>query len=73
MGPPTTQDNLRGIPRMRQYFHIAVLIPYFDEYGGFQITVFESAEETRFNRFLARYPGHQINLVRIPVEGPFDP
>jgi hypothetical protein len=73
MGPPTTPDNLRGIPRMRQYFHIAVLVPYFDEYGGFQIAVFESAEETRFNRFLARYPGHQINLVRVPVEGPFDP
>jgi hypothetical protein len=73
MGPPSTPDNPRGLPRMRQYFHIAVLAPYFDEYGGFQVAVFESAEETRFNRFLARYPGHQVNLVRIPVEGAFDP
>ncbi|MDR3173158.1 MAG: hypothetical protein LBU19_02810 [Treponema sp.] len=73
MGPPSTPSNPRGLPRMRQHFHVAVLIPYFDEYSGFQVAVFESAEETRFTRFLARYPGHNINLVRIPVEGPFDP
>jgi hypothetical protein len=73
LGPPATPDNLRGRPRMRQYFHVAVLAPYFDQYGGFQIAVFESAEETRFSRFKARYPGHNVNLVRIPVEGAFDP
>jgi hypothetical protein len=72
-GPPTTADNLRGLPRMRRHFHVAVLIPYFDQYGGFQIAVFESAEETRFSRFKARYPGHNVNLVRIPVEDVFDP
>jgi hypothetical protein len=73
LGPPATPDNPRGLPRMRQHFHIAVLIPYFDEYGGFQIAVFESAEETRFSRFKARYPGYNVNLVRVPVEGPFTP
>jgi hypothetical protein len=72
-GPPSTADNLRGLPRMRRHFHVAVLIPYFDQYGGFQIAVFESAEETRFSRFKARYPGHNVNLVRIPVEGVFEP
>ncbi|MDR1363669.1 MAG: hypothetical protein LBJ35_06430, partial [Spirochaetaceae bacterium] len=36
-------------PRMRQYFHIAALVPYFDEHGTFHILVFESAAETRFN------------------------
>jgi hypothetical protein len=72
-GPPSTPENPRGLPRMRQHFHIAVLVPYFDEYSGFHVAVFESAEETRFTRFLARYPGHNVNLVRIPVEGPFDP
>ncbi|MDR3335718.1 MAG: hypothetical protein LBT16_00805 [Treponema sp.] len=59
--------------RMRQHFHIAVLIPYFNEYGIFRIAVFESAEETAFIRFKNRYPGHYVNLVRIPVEGVFDP
>jgi hypothetical protein len=72
-GPATTADNPRGLPRMRQHFHVAVLVPYFDEYGGFQIAVFESAEETRFSRFMARYPGHNVNLVRVPVEGALDP
>jgi hypothetical protein len=80
MGPPATRDNPRGLPRTRQHFHVAVLVPYFNEYGNFQVAVFESAEETRFNSeetrfssFKTRYPGHNINLVRLPVEGSFDP
>jgi hypothetical protein len=73
IGAPTTAENPRGLPRFRQHFHVAVLVPYFDRYGGFQVAVFESAEETRFTRFRARYPGHNVNLVRIPVEGAFDP
>jgi hypothetical protein len=60
-------------PRARQYFHVAAFFPYFDQYGTFHILVFESAAETPFNRFTARYPGHYINLVRIPVESAFDP
>jgi hypothetical protein len=73
MGPPTTPDNLRGTPRMRQYFHIAALVPYFNEYGVFQIAVFESAAETSFSAFKNRYPGHYANLVRVLVETDFDP
>ncbi|MDR1286465.1 MAG: hypothetical protein LBK08_02550 [Treponema sp.] len=73
MGPPATADNLRGRPRMRQYFHIAALVPFFNRYGNFQVVVFESAEETRFSSFRARYPGHYVNLVRIPVERAFNP
>ncbi|MFP3090381.1 hypothetical protein LQZ21_08650 [Treponema sp. TIM-1] len=60
-------------PRMRQHFHVAVLVPYFTEAGNFRIALFESAAETSFTNFKTRYPGHHINLVRIPVEGTFDP
>jgi hypothetical protein len=61
-------------PRMRQHYHRAVLIPYFDEYGRFRITVFESAGETSFARFNTRYGGgHCVNLVRIPAEAAFEP
>jgi hypothetical protein len=60
-------------PRMRQYFHVAAFLPYFDENGAFHVVLFESAAETSFNRFITRYPGHYINLVRIPVETSFDP
>ncbi|MDR2619355.1 MAG: hypothetical protein LBC62_10835 [Treponema sp.] len=73
IGAPVTASNPRGLPRLRQYFHIAVLVPYFNEYGSFQIAVFESAEETSFTQFKNRYPGHFVNLSRIPVEGNFDP
>ncbi|MDR2943424.1 MAG: hypothetical protein LBV17_12645 [Treponema sp.] len=73
IGAPVTETNLRGAPRLRQYFHVAALIPYFDEYGVFKIVVFESAAETSFTGFRNRYPGHYINLVQIPVVSTFDP
>jgi hypothetical protein len=60
-------------PRMREYFHIAALLPWFDAAGIFHVTVFESAEETQFSAFKNRYPGHLVNLVRIPIEGYFEP
>jgi hypothetical protein len=66
-------NELNPKPRMRQHFHVAVLVPYFNEYGNFQVAVFESAEETSFLAFKNRYPGHFVNLVRIPVETRFDP
>jgi hypothetical protein len=74
LGAPVTEANPRGLPRMRQHFHVAVLVPYFNSYGNFRVALFESAEETRFNDFRTRYSGdHYVNLVRIPVETSFDP
>jgi len=73
LGVPVTASNPRGTPRLRQYFHVAVLVPYFSENGSFRITVFESAAETSFAAFRNRYPGHYVNLVRIPLDGGFDP
>jgi hypothetical protein len=87
-GPPATEDNPRGPPRMRQYFHIAAFVPYFSESGVFHVAVFESAAETSIGAFRNRYPlsektvdgekrlfpnGHYVNLVRIPVESAFEP
>lgn len=66
-------NDEQGTPRLRQYFHVAVLVPYFNEYGDFQVACFESAEETSFNAFKTRYPGGYVNLSRIPVEAAFDP
>jgi len=73
IGAKITQDNPRGGPRLRQYFHVAALIPYFDEYGVFKIVVFQSAAESSFKSFRDRYPGHYVNLVQIPVVSTFDP
>ena len=62
-----------GNPRLRQYFHVAALVPYFDEYGAFRVVVFESAAETSFNAFRNRHAGRFVNLVQIPVRTEFDP
>jgi hypothetical protein len=58
---------------LRQYFHLAILLPYFTETGSFEVTVFESAAETSFTNFKNRYPGQFINLLRVPVRMHFDP
>jgi hypothetical protein len=69
----SVNQELGPAPRMRQHFHVAVLVPYFTETGNFRIALFESAAETAFTNFKSRYPGHYVNLVRIPVDGAFDP
>jgi hypothetical protein len=66
-------SSLRGTPRLRQYYHVAALVPYFDDNGVFRIAVFESAAETSFTAFRNRYPGHYVNLVKIPISTAFDP
>jgi len=73
IGAPVTADNPRGSPRLRQYFHVAALVPYFDETGAFRVVVFESASETSFAAFRTRYPGHFVNLVQIPIPSGFNP
>jgi len=65
--------DTRTTPPMRQHYHVAVLIPYFNEYGVFQTAVFESAAETNLTGFIGRHPNAMVNLVRIPVEGIFEP
>jgi len=65
--------DTRTTPPMRQHYHVAVLIPYFNEYGVFQTVVFESAAETNLSGFIGRHPNAMINLVRVPVEGIFEP
>jgi hypothetical protein len=72
-GARVTPANPRGLPRLRQYYHVAALVPYFNEAGAFHVAVFESAAETSINRFRNRYPGQFVNLVRIPIEGSFSP
>jgi hypothetical protein len=72
LGAPTTHENLRGRPRMRQYFHVAAFVPYFTEHGIFQVAVFESAAETSITAFRNRYTrGHHVSLVRVPIEAAF--
>jgi hypothetical protein len=69
----STPSSIRGTPRLRQYYHIAALVPYFDENGIFRIVVFESAVENSFSSFRNRHPGHFVNLVKIPISPTFDP
>jgi hypothetical protein len=59
---PRRRGGLRS--RLHRYFHVAALLPYFDEAGIFRATVFESAEETSSARFRVRYPGDFIHFLR---------
>ena len=58
---------------LRQYFHEALLFPYFESSGEFRVAVFESAAETSLEAVLRRYPSEFAHLVRIPALPDFDP
>lgn len=60
-------------PRLRRYFHLAALFPYFDADGVFRVTVFESAEETSLDRIMADRDYEFVKLVRMPIPGRFSP
>ncbi|HAE22878.1 MAG TPA: hypothetical protein DCG47_11215, partial [Spirochaetaceae bacterium] len=69
------QFNARTInpPRLRSYFHIAALFPYFDDEGAFKVAVFESAAETSLDRILRAQNYEFVKLVRMPVSPRFNP
>lgn len=69
------QFNARTInpPRLRSYFHIAALFPYFDDDGSFKVSVFESAAETSLDRILKAQNYEFVKLVRMPVSPRFNP
>lgn len=60
-------------PRLRRYFHIAALFPYFDTDGIFQVAVFESAEETSLDRIMRSTLYEYVKLVRMPASARFEP
>jgi len=69
----SVNDEQGTSPRLRRHFHVAVLVPHFTATGRFTVSVFESATETTFEDFAARYRGQHVNLVRVGVSGSFDP
>jgi hypothetical protein len=59
-------------PRLRRYFHIAALFPYFDDDGVFKVAVFESAAETSMERIAGG--GYEfVKLIRMPAAPRFEP
>jgi len=60
-------------PHLTMFFHIAVLMPYFDQSGVFRVTVFESAAETSLDRILADRDYEFVKLVRMPSSPRFEP
>jgi len=59
-------------PRLRRYFHIAALFPYFDDDGTFKVAVFESAAETSLESIAGR--GYEfVKLIRMPAASRFEP
>lgn len=62
----------RAPPRLRRYFHLAAVLPYFQPDGTFALAVFESAAETSIDRLMGG--GYEFaKMVRMPVTGRFDP
>ena len=60
-------------PYLTKFFHIAVLMPYFDTSGIFRVTVFESAAETSLARIRSDRGYEFVKLVRMPSSPVFEP
>lgn len=60
-------------PRLRQHFHIVVLLPYFTANGDFRIAVMERNSESSIASLIKRYPADFIHLVRLDARGVFQP
>ena len=68
-----SRSNGGELPELRRHYHVAVLVPYFDEDGTFRVAVFESDAETSLEALVSRTPDEMIHLVRLPVLPDFDP
>jgi hypothetical protein len=58
---------------LRRHYHVAVLLPYFEETGEFKAAVFESCAETSVEAVVSRGPTDFIHLIRVPAEPGFVP
>lgn len=58
---------------VRRWYHVAVLVPWFDSGGVFRVAVFESAAETGLGALVARSGADFAHLVRLPVARGFAP
>lgn len=58
---------------LRQHSHVVVLLPFFDPAGVFRVAVMERNRESSLTALAARYPGSFTHLVRVDVEGAFNP
>ncbi len=58
---------------VRRWYHVAVLVPWFDPGGVFRVAVFESAAETGLGALVSRAGSDFAHLVRLPVARGFDP
>lgn len=63
----------QSIAGLRRHYHVAVLVPYFEENGQFRIVVFESAAETSIDSLVARVGKDFVHLVRVQILPDFDP
>lgn len=58
---------------VRRWYHVAVLVPWFDSGGVFRVAVLESAAETSLGTLVARAGKDFAHLVRLPVPHRFEP
>jgi len=67
-------NELRGRGRLKhktrpivpEYYHIAVIVPYFFNHH-FYLRVFESNEETGFNKMIGNHSGEKVLIFKVPL------
>ena len=60
-------------PTLRQHVHVAVIFPYFDAEGEFELSVMERNVETSLESLEQRYRDDYVHLVRVRARDGFVP
>lgn len=69
----SVNDLMHGEGELRSHFHVAVIFPWVEEDGEFQVSIMERGVETAPDEFMKRYEDAYVHLVRIKTEGAFTP
>lgn len=64
-------DN--SVPQNVFYARAAVLFPYFDANGDYNVSIFENGKEYTIDEFIEKNPGTFVNLVRMQSSQRFFP
>ncbi len=56
----------KGSPIAPEYFHLAIIIPYFQNYH-FYLNVYESNAETNYNGLFKLHKNEKVLIIKVPI------
>ena len=71
--PQVSEKNDSTYPEVGVFNDCAIFLPYFDRNGAFACAVFQDGKEISLDKFVEKYKGAFVNLVRLQSSDRFFP